>query len=124
MEKSDFELIKTAICDACPHISSIEMRTILSHISELVDDDTKVKFQMFWDKYPKKVGKYKTSIIWKSMSGKDMIAAVEFIPTYLSTCDIRYMLMPENYLREKRWRDAEDEKKTSNITKDDLFTKR
>ena len=116
MKQETFDWLKKVINDNKELIAA-ERKEIIAVISELVDNEDKIPFETFWEKYPKKQGKFNTSKTWKMMSAKNQHLALELLPIYLNAKS-PYIHDPENYLHGRMWMDYVDNKPK---TKLDLF---
>jgi uncharacterized protein YdaU (DUF1376 family) len=69
--------------------------------------DEKIKFEVFWDSYNKKVGaKDKCKKKWEHLSKTEQLKIIETLPKFLSQySDKQYQPFPETYLNQKRWND-------------------
>ena len=65
-----------------------------------------VSFDSFWDSYDKKVGRPKCEKKWESLSQKEKIEAMLYIPEYVkSQPDKKFRKNPETFLNQKSWND-------------------
>lgn len=115
MKIESFEILKKFI-NEMPDLVATERKELIAVISELVDDNTKIKFQDFWDKYPKKQGKFNAEKTWKMMSARNQHLALELLPLYINAV-APYVHKAENYMHKRMWMDYMEKPKT----KDDLF---
>ncbi len=65
-----------------------------------------IGFNIFWNKYDKKVGRDKCEKKWNKLSDKDQKEAMEYIPKYINAQpDKIYRKNPETFLNQKSWND-------------------
>lgn len=68
-----------------------------------------VKFEVFWEAYPKKVGKQKAMTNWQKLSQGERAKAIRNLPKYLRWCQLqappRQTVDPERYLKDRRFDD-------------------
>ncbi|HNP24640.1 MAG TPA: hypothetical protein PKM63_21795 [Panacibacter sp.] len=72
----------------------------------IVEADYEVNFEMFWEKYNKKINKKRCLPIWDKLSKPKKLAALMGIVKYdrfLAYKGNREKLDPENYLRNEAW---------------------
>ena len=112
--------IRDAIKAACPELKTHELKPIFAALDELIEDETKVPFETFWEAYPKKTGRFKCTQIWRMMSGKNQQLAVAHLRTYVSRCS-PYIHDPENYLNKRMYMDYEYETIARNKTRAELY---
>lgn len=117
MKKETFETLKKFI-NSMPDLIAAERKEVIAVLSELVDDDiNKIPFEVFWEKYPKRNGKFNAKKSWSMLSAKNQKLAIDLLPLYINQCS-PYILDPENYIHKRMWQDYIDNKAK---TKDDLF---
>jgi len=112
--------IREAIKSACPELKAHELKPIFAAIDELVVEEGKIPFDDFWQPYPKKVGRFKTSQIWRMMSAKNQHLAVKHLRAYLARVS-PYINDPENYLNKRLYMDYEYEAIQREKTRGDLY---
>jgi hypothetical protein len=61
-------------------------------------------FELFWDKYAKKVGREKTENMWKRLKPEEHQAIMTHLDEYTKT-EKRFRKDPERYLKNKTWKD-------------------
>jgi hypothetical protein len=65
-----------------------------------------IPFDDFWNLYDKKVGKDGIEKKWESLTNKDRIAVMDYLPRYiLSTPDKMFRKHPKTFLNNKSWND-------------------
>lgn len=76
---------------------------------EIVKGDVELTFDMFWNKYSKKVNKKRCQPLWNKLSKPKQVNAYLGIDKYnrhlARNGNTQYKLDPENYLRDERWED-------------------
>ena len=71
-----------------------------------IEDNKKVWFQVFWDKYEKKQDSKKCLEKWMKLSDKEINAALDKVEAYVkSTPDVTYRKNPLTWLNGKCWED-------------------
>ena len=74
--------------------------------SNILNEQQKLSFDEFWEKYQKKAGKQATEKLWHKLTDQEIQEVLNHVPKYvLSTPDPKYRKDPESYLRNKRWQD-------------------
>ncbi|MBN2776820.1 MAG: hypothetical protein JXR36_04215 [Bacteroidales bacterium] len=114
MTQDQFKRIEAAIIKVVPEFTHLEKKFVLDLLSTIIDSDDKINFDEFWNRYPNRKGKFNAKKIWGNMSNSDRAKAVAYLPEYISE-SAPYFLMPERYLKYRRWLDDEKRKV------DDLF---
>lgn len=74
--------------------------------TKILPADVELSFDMFWQRYAKKINRIRAQKIWDIMSKTDQASAYEGIVAYdkfLKTQKWRTKSDPENYLRNKMW---------------------
>lgn len=68
-----------------------------------------VTFDIFWSKYPEKVGKKKSQIRWDKMKEEERQEAYRYLPRYIRQVDQRRIAYkdPLTYLNSYIWEDAQ-----------------
>jgi hypothetical protein len=70
---------------------------------------TEIKWDTFWEAYPKKVGKLAAAAQWAKLRQGDRARAIKMIPKYVQWCGLcnppRAVCDPERYLKGKRFDD-------------------
>lgn len=99
--------------------SSTEYRQPLT-IEQVVDEDKPQKvrksptdlkgFETFWNLYPNKKNKVGASAVWRTLSEQDRTVATSDVGVRIKSSDWKkdegkFIPMPENYLKNKRWTD-------------------
>ena len=78
---------------------------------ELLTKDQKtipqIKFDDFWDLWPKKVDKKDSVKAWKSLSDEKRRNAIEGIENFITGKQIQYIKNPTSYLKKELWTDEE-----------------
>ena len=77
---------------------------------EIIKSEVEVSFEMFWDKYKKKVNQKRCIPLWNKLSKTDKVKAYLGIDKYFKWLgrpdnQWRSKLDPETYLRDRRWED-------------------
>lgn len=71
-----------------------------------IEDNKKVWFKVFWDKYDKKQDSKKCLDKWLKLSDKEINAALDIVDAYVaSTPDVTYRKNPLTWLNGKCWQD-------------------
>lgn len=72
----------------------------------IVEKDFEVSFDMFWNKYDKKINRKRCVVYWERLSKTEQVSAYVGITkyfTFLGKTDWRQKLDPENYLKNHSW---------------------
>lgn len=72
----------------------------------IVEKDFEVSFDMFWNKYDKKINRKRCVVYWERLSKTEQVSAYVGITkyfTFLAKTDWRQKLDPENYLKNHSW---------------------
>lgn len=87
-------------------IKHLEAGTGITPTMTVIEADFVVSFDMFWEKYDKKINRKRCTELWAKMSKADQVAAWDGIDNYLKYLkkeSWRKQLDPENYLRTRSW---------------------
>lgn len=71
-------------------------------------EDTDEQFNLFWNVYDNKKGKYKTFTLWSKLSQADRDEVVLSVPNYLlylKSKNLTFKYNPENYIKDRRYKD-------------------
>lgn len=82
-----------------------ERKAIELTLSQMIDSG-KIPFEQFWSKYPRKDGKYVSSKAWNMLPASEQEKAIAYINIYAMKVS-PYIQMPQNYIKDKPWRDEE-----------------
>lgn len=72
----------------------------------IVEATIDITFEMFWDKYNKKINKERAVALWKKLTTTDKVLAyygIEQYDNYLRLQSWRTKADPETYLKQKYW---------------------
>ena len=83
-----------------------ERKAIELSLSQMIDAGNKIPFDQFWAKYPRKDGKFVSQKAWAMLSANEQEKAIAYINAYTMKVS-PYIQMPQNYIKEKPWRDIE-----------------
>jgi hypothetical protein len=87
-------------------VNIVSMPSSFSSETTVIEADFEVTFEMFWQKYNKKINKARCTPLWARMNKADQVKAFYGIDAYdkfLGRKLIREKLDPENFLRNKAW---------------------
>lgn len=71
-------------------------------------EDTDEQFNLFWNVYDNKKGKYKTFTLWSKLSQDERDEVVLSVPNYLlylKSKNLTFKYNPENYIKDRRYKD-------------------
>ena len=90
-----------------------------------------IAFEVFWNKYDKKVGRSEAEKKWISLSDESRSAAMQFIPAYVKAKPQKeFRRNPINFLNNETWKDelpkeaTRNNDNTSNIVSLEIYEKR
>lgn len=77
-----------------------------------------VKFDVFWNLYPKKVGKQDAMKAWKKLTEEEYEFAIEGVGDFVKGKEKQFIKNPSAYLNGKRWEDEPMPEQQQNIDDD------
>jgi hypothetical protein len=77
------------------------------NVNDNVNENDNITFDIFWGKYRKKTGKANSIKEWDKLKVDERKMAIERLEPYLCSCEEKYTLDPERYLKYKRFLDFE-----------------
>lgn len=91
-----------------PSIFDPDNLKLFAHVARLNIDqeNTDITFEMFWERYKKKINKDRCRDDWKKMSNREKVRAYKGVisyESYLRRVKWRSKADPENYLKKKMW---------------------
>jgi hypothetical protein len=120
MTTEQIKKIKEAIKQACPELKTHELKPVFGVLDELATDEGKIEFEEFWQRYPKKIGRFKCTQIWRMMGAKNQQLAITHLRPYINAVQ-PYIHDPENYLNKRLYMDYEYEARAREKTKSELY---